>query len=58
MDLECPYCKENNDVDCEDLPSNACDDSLYECIHCKREIKIGWHAEVEVRQVFNIAHRE
>ena len=53
MDFDCPYCTKTCQVDGEDLPDAVCDDELYECVHCEREMKIGWYATAEVRQTFD-----
>jgi len=53
MDIDCPYCNKNTELDCDVLPSHACDDVLWECPECEREMKIGWYAEAEVRQKFS-----
>jgi hypothetical protein len=50
MYIDCPKCGENNDLDCDDLPANACDDNEdYECKHCEHVFSIGWSAEAELR---------
>ena len=49
MNIECPECGFDNDVDGEDLPKFACDDEFFECKKCEHEFKIGWYAEVELR---------
>ena len=48
-DVECPKCHWLN-LDVEDfLPSRACDDADFTCFECDHTFKIGWYAEVEVR---------
>ena len=49
--FECPNCGDTCEVETQDLPDNACDEMNYECPHCDQLMKIGWHAEVEVRSV-------
>ena len=49
MHIDCPECGKNNDIDGEDLPSRACDDGDYECVHCEYVFSIGWFAEIELR---------
>lgn len=49
MEIECPKCGYMQDVDGDDLPSNACDSTDFECAECKHTFIIGWYAEVEVR---------
>ena len=49
MDIDCPECGENMEVECEDLPIRACDDTEYNCQHCDHGFKIGWYATVELR---------
>ena len=50
MNIECPNCRKNNDLDCDDLPKRACDDNEnYECKVCEHIFSIGWCAETELR---------
>lgn len=49
MEIKCPECEKLNDVEGEDLPSKACDDTDFECKHCEHVFLIGWYAEVELR---------
>ena len=49
MNVECPSCGYDNDVEGEDLPNRACDDSEFECSECENVFNIGWYATVEVR---------
>ena len=49
MDIGCPECGKNMEIDGEDLPSHACDDTEYNCQHCDHEFNIGWYAVVEIR---------
>lgn len=54
MDIDCPDCGKNNDLDCDDLPERACDDNEnYECGHCEHIFSIGWYATAELRAVNN-----
>ena len=47
--LDCPHCKKKIEIEGEVLPDKASDSVLYECNYCNKEIKIGWTAEIEVR---------
>jgi|TARA_R110000851_G_scaffold188171_2_gene338137 hypothetical protein len=49
MNIECPKCGKDNELDGEDLPDCACDDQDYECQKCEHVFKIGWSAEAELR---------
>ena len=49
MDIDCPECGENIEVEGEGLPSRACDDTECSCHHCDHVFKIGWYATVELR---------
>lgn len=49
MHIDCPECGKNNDLDNEDLPSNACDDTDIECKHCEYVFSVGWYAVAELR---------
>lgn len=49
MDIDCPECGHNNEVDGEDLPLRACDDTYIECEECDEPFKIGWYATIELR---------
>lgn len=46
-----PGCEEEREIEYEDLPDHACDEVIYYCEECGTEMKLGWHAEVEVRSV-------
>ena len=49
MNIGCPKCKQDNDIEGVDLPDRACDDADYKCIYCEHTFAIGWCAEVELR---------
>ena len=49
MNIECPRCDFDNEVDTEALADNACDSVDFECCQCDYVFKIGWFAEVELR---------
>jgi len=51
MHIDCPQCGKNNDLDCDDLPRDACDDKDYTCVYddCEHVFSIGWFAEAELR---------
>ena len=49
MDIDCPKCEENSELDCDDTPSDACDSKMYTCPHCEHEFLIGWYATAELR---------
>jgi len=49
MNINCPECGHNNEVDGEDLPSHSCDSEEFECSNCEYVFDIGWYAVVELR---------
>jgi len=49
MNIDCPDCGKNNEIEGDDLPDRVCDDAYYTCKYCEHEFKIGWYAEVELR---------
>lgn len=49
MDFECPHCKEEFEIEFEDLPLRASDDTQWKCPNCKKKTMIGWFATVEER---------
>jgi predicted Zn finger-like uncharacterized protein len=51
MNIECPKCSNNFDLDCDDLPSAACDKNEVECTNpnCEHSFMAGWYATTEVR---------
>ena len=49
MKIECPNCEKDVDVRSEDLPDCACDDITVMCFACECEFRVGWYAELEVR---------
>lgn len=49
MNIDCPECSHNNDLDYGDLPDAACDSSEFECKNCEHKFMIGWIAEAELR---------
>jgi hypothetical protein len=49
MNIECPECGFDNDIDGEDLPDRACDSEDFECRQCEHTFLIGWVADVELR---------
>ena len=52
MEIECPKCEKDQELDCDDAPSDACDSKDYECRHCEHVFSIGWYATAEVRQAY------
>jgi len=46
FEVECPHCKEEVEIDGEDLPDRACDTEGYDCPACDRPVKLGWYATV------------
>ena len=50
MEIECPECKKDQELDEGDCPSNACDSKEYECKYCEHVFHIGWYATAEVRK--------
>jgi len=51
MNIDCPYCDKNMELDGEDLPERACDDEDFMCRHCENVFQIGWYATAEVRSM-------
>tara|TARA_R110000772_G_scaffold227268_1_gene337989 strand:- start:354 stop:503 length:150 start_codon:yes stop_codon:yes gene_type:complete len=49
MNIECPACEYDNELDSDDLPSHACDSVDFECSNCEHVFPIGWFAEAELR---------
>jgi hypothetical protein len=51
MYIECPKCKEEQEVCYADLTDKTSDDSWFDCQNpkCEHTFKIGWYAEIEVR---------
>jgi hypothetical protein len=49
MELECPVCQVESELDDIALPSKACDDNEWECPACSATMSIGWCAVAEVR---------
>ncbi len=49
MDIDCPECGKNNELDSGDLADYACDSEEFECIHCEHVFSIGWYATAELR---------
>ncbi len=50
MDIDCPECGKNSELDADDLPTCACDDNEdYECPECEHVFSIGWYATAELR---------
>ncbi len=57
MDIDCPECNKNHELDCDDLPDNACDSKEFECDTgdggCGFSFEVGWRAEAEIRSGFS-----
>lgn len=49
MNIDCPECGKNNELDGDDLSGDACDSDDFECKHCEHQFKIGWYATAELR---------
>jgi len=49
MNIGCPKCGFDQELDYDALPAMACDDKDYECRNCEHVFSIGWYAEAEVR---------
>jgi len=49
MNINCPYCKYENIIECDDLPRDVSTDENYTCVSCDDEFQIGIHAELEIR---------
>ena len=49
MNINCPHCEKNNELDGDDLSDYACDAEDYECKYCEESFRIGWYATAELR---------
>ncbi len=51
MDIDCPKCGKNIDLDNYNLPDRACDDTDIVCENegCEEKFKVGWFATAEIR---------
>jgi len=49
MNIKCPECGKNIDLDNYELPNLACDDTDIECSHCDHVFSVGWYATAELR---------
>ena len=49
MNIECPECDHDIDLESEDMPDRACDETEIECPLCQHEFKVGWYATAEYR---------
>lgn len=51
MEIECPSCNTEIDLDKYDLAKNACDDVDIECENedCEEILTVGWYATAELR---------
>ena len=49
MNIECPHCEKEIDLDNFDLPQNACDSTEIECPYCEGDLSVGWYATAELR---------
>lgn len=50
MNIDCPKCKKNIDLERFDmLPEKACDSEEVECCYCEHAFYIGWYATAELR---------
>ena len=49
MNIKCPECDHEIELDCDDLPEMACDSNEIECPLCEHEFKVGWYATAEYR---------
>lgn len=53
MLIQCQVCDAETELDCGDLPRDACDDTDWECPYCCSTFMIGWYASAEIRKVVN-----
>lgn len=49
MNIDCPECDFNNEVEGDDLPEKCCDSSEFQCKRCDHIFDISWYATVEIR---------
>ena len=51
MDINCPVCGTNIDLDNYDMPDKACDNMDITCENesCEEEFMVGWYATAEIR---------
>ena len=45
-EFDCPKCAKTNEVELDDLPSQACDTELMRCNNCGAKLQVGWVAMV------------
>ena len=52
MNIECPKCGRDHEIEGDILPDHTCDDVEFECYNedCFHVFTIGWYATIEVRQ--------
>ena len=51
IDLCCPVCDHDWDVEYEDMPSHACDSRKVTCPSCGSVLLAGWVAVGDVREI-------
>ena len=51
MEINCPACDKEIDLDNYNMPDRACDDMDITCENeeCQEEFVVGWYATAEVR---------
>ena len=49
MNIDCPYCEKNIDLDDYDLSNYACDSVEIDCPECEEQLNVGWYATAELR---------
>ena len=49
MDIECPNCHKEYEIEHDYFPENACDEREYECDFCGKDLLIGWEASATAR---------
>jgi len=50
LEFECPHCRQEVEIDGNDLPELVCDSIDWECPNCELKTKIGWYATIEERE--------
>lgn len=52
--FECPTCDQENEVEWEDMPERAAADRAHTCRSCGQKMRIGWVAEIDVREIIGL----
>jgi len=49
MNIDCPHCEKNIDLDDFDLDDFSCDSVEIDCPECEGAFNVGWYATAELR---------